>query len=67
MGRNFDDFEDFTPGEIVFLKQLMALESRKTKPVESKIKLIDAVMTILPHIVEGEDVNINMRKSGGRV
>ena len=37
-----DDFEDFTPGQMIFFKQLMMIESMKTKPVESKIKLIDA-------------------------
>ena len=39
---DFDDSEDFTPGQMIFFKQLMIIESMKTKPVESKIKLIDA-------------------------
>ena len=43
----------------------MMIESMKTKPVESKIKLIDAVMTMLPHIIEGEDLNIDVSKGGG--
>lgn len=43
----------------------MIIESMKTKPVESKIKLIDAVMTMIPHTIEGEDLNINVRKDGG--
>lgn len=64
---DFDDSEDFTPGQMIFFKQLMIIESMKTKPVESKIKLIDAVMTMLPHTIEGEDLNINMIKDGGTV
>ena len=62
-----DDFEDFTPGQMIFFKQLMMIESMKTKPVESKIKLIDAVMTMLPHTIKGEDLNIDVRKDGGAV
>ena len=67
MNKDFDDFEDFTPGQMIFFKQLMIIESMKTKPVESKIKLIDAVMTMIPHTIEGEDLNINVRKGGGAV
>ena len=62
---DFDDSEDFTPGQMIFFKQLMIIESMKTKPVESKIKLIDAIMTMIPHTIEGEDLNINVRKGGG--
>ena len=62
---DFDDSEEFTPGQMIFFKQLMIIESMKTKPVESKIKLIDAVMTMIPHTIEGEDLNINVRKGGG--
>ena len=64
---DFDDFEDFTPGQMVFLKQMMAAESMRTKPVESKIKLIDEVMTMLPHAIEGEDLSIDVSKGGGAV
>lgn len=64
---DFDEFEDFTPGEMIFLKQLMAAESMRTKPVESKIKLIDEVMTMLPHAIEGEDLSIDVSKGGGAV
>ena len=62
---DFDDSEDFTPGQMIFFKQLMMIESMKTKPVESKIKLIDSVVTMLPHTIEGEDLSINVRKDGG--
>ena len=67
MGRKFDELEDFTPGEMAFLKQLMIAESMRTKPVESKIKLIDEVMTMLPHSIEGEDLSIDVTKGGGAV
>lgn len=67
MNKDFDDFEDFTPDQLDFFRQLMTLESMKTKPVESKIKLIDAVMIMIPHIIEGEDLNIDKRKYGGDV
>ena len=40
---DFDDFEDFTPDQLDFLRELMIYESMKTKPVESMIKLIDTV------------------------
>lgn len=62
---DFDDSEDFTPGQMIFFKQLMMIESMKTKPVESKIKLIDAVMTMLPQTIEGEDLSIDVSKGGG--
>ena len=67
MNKDFDDFEDFTPEQLDLLRELMVYESMKTKPVESKIKLIDAVMTMIPHTIEGEDLNIDMRKGGGAV
>ena len=62
---DFDEFEDFTPGEMVFFKQLMTAESMRTKPIESKIKLIDEVMTMLPQTIEGEDLSIDVSKGGG--
>lgn len=62
-----DDYEDFTPGQMAFFRQLMAIESMKTKPVKSKIKLIDDVMTVLLNTIEGEDLHIDVIKDGGTV
>lgn len=62
---DFDDFEDFTPNQLDLLRGLMTYESMKTKPVESKIKLINTVTRILPYAFDGREVDIAVRKGGG--
>ena len=64
---DFDDFEDFTPDQLDFLRELMIYESMKTKPVESMIKLIDTVTKTLPYAFDGREVDIDAVKSGGSV
>lgn len=65
MNKDFDDFEDFTPDQLDLLRELMAYESMKTKPVESMIKLIDTVTKTLPYAFDGKDVDIDVVKRGG--
>lgn len=62
---DFDDFEDFTPDQLDFLRELMIYESMKTKPVESMIKLIGTVTKTLPYAFDGKEADIDVVKRGG--